>query len=120
VQATTNLLRAFDRFAEHWSPKIIADVNDSQVKIAKIKGEFLWHQHDTQDELFYVVRGSMVIRMRDRDVELEEGDLFVVPRGVEHQPVAKQEAWILLVEPQGTLNTGNVIDARTVTSPERL
>lgn len=120
VSQATNLLRAFGRFEEHWSPRIVADVNDCQVKIAKIQGEFVWHKHDTQDELFYVVRGSMVIRLRDSDVHLQEGDFYVVPRGVEHQPVAEREAWILLIEPQGTLNTGNVVNARTVTSPQRL
>ncbi len=115
-----NLAEAFGRFAEHWSPKIVATLNDYDVKLAKVKGEFVWHQHADTDELFLVVKGKLRIRERNRDVELEEGDLYVVPRGVEHCPVAEDEAQILLLEPRGTVNTGNVRNERTVAGDQRL
>lgn len=115
-----NLAQKLALFGEHWSPRIVADVNDCQVKLAKFQGEFVWHQHDHEDELFLVLEGRLRMDFRDRQVWLERGELIVVPRGVEHRPVAEQEVHVLLVEPRGTLNTGDVREARTVERPERL
>ncbi|MFB4422761.1 cupin domain-containing protein [Streptomyces sp. QL37] len=95
------------QFSELWSPKIVAGVNDYEVKLAKVKGEFVWHTHEDTDELFLVVTGRLTIRLRDGDVTLDPGELFVVPRGVEHCPVAEEETAILLLEPAGTVNTGD-------------
>jgi mannose-6-phosphate isomerase-like protein (cupin superfamily) len=110
-----NLAQKFDRFDEYWSPRIAGELNDSYVKLAKLKGEFVWHQHDNEDELFLVVKGHLTIRLRDRDVELDAGEFVIIPRGVEHLPVAKEEVHVLLLEPKSTLNTGNVRSERTVT-----
>ncbi|MBI5296636.1 MAG: cupin domain-containing protein [Chloroflexi bacterium] len=103
------------KFFEHWSPKIVAQMNDYHVKLAKVQGEFVWHDHPETDELFLVVEGELTILFRDGQVTLKAGDLYVVPRGVEHKPVAAQECHILLFEPAGTLNTGTVQNDRTVT-----
>jgi mannose-6-phosphate isomerase-like protein (cupin superfamily) len=115
-----NLRHKFSLFDEYWSPKIVGELNGQQVKLAKLKGEFVWHYHETEDELFLVVKGRLVIRLRERDVVLEEGEFFIVPRGVEHQPVAEEEAHVLLFEPQSTLNTGNVRSQHTVESLDTL
>jgi len=116
-----NLDEAFSRFDEQWSPRVVADVNDHQVKLARLEGEFVWHHHEHEDELFLVIDGELTIRLRDGDVHLKPGELFVVPRGVEHQPVADRgEVRILLLEPRTTLNTGEVRNERTVDDPERL
>ena len=115
-----NLAEKFARFSDHWSPKVVGEVNEMQVKLVKLKGEFLWHQHENEDELFLVVAGRLVIRLRDRDVSLGPGEFFVVPRGVEHQPVAQDECQVVLLEPKGTLNTGNVTNERTLAELERL
>ena len=109
-----NIKEKFGLFEDRWSPKVIGEVNDAYVKAVKLKGEFVWHHHDEEDELFLVVKGSMVIKLRDRDIHLEEGEFVVIPRGVEHLPVAEEEAHVLLLEPKSTLNTGNVTDERTV------
>ncbi|MBO6938321.1 MAG: cupin domain-containing protein [Deltaproteobacteria bacterium] len=115
------LAEAFQQFTEHWSPKIVGDVNDVQVKVAKLEGEFVWHQHENEDELFLVVQGRLRMRFRDRDVLLDPGELIIVPRGVEHLPVAEDgECQVLLVEPKTTLNTGDADDPRTVRDLERL
>jgi mannose-6-phosphate isomerase-like protein (cupin superfamily) len=115
-----NLAQKFGLFDDLWSPKIVAELNGQAVKLAKLQGEFIWHHHDVEDELFLVVKGRLLVQFRDRDVLLEEGDLIVVPAGVEHKPVAEEEAHVLLFEPQTTLNTGNVQDERTVTEVERI
>lgn len=115
-----NLKEKFAAFTEQWSPRIIAELNGQQVKLAKLEGAFVWHHHEHEDELFLVVRGELTIRLRDRDVVLSEGEFFVVPRGVEHQPVAEREAHVLLFEPSSTLNTGNVEGERTVRELKRL
>ncbi len=119
-----NLAEKFARIDEYWSPRIVADVQTMQVKLARIKGEFVWHHHEYEDELFFVVRGRLLIQVQEdsqpRDIWLDEGELLVIPRGVEHRPVAEDEVWIMLLEPQGTLNTGNVRDAHTIDEPERL
>ncbi len=115
-----NLAQKFSLFDEYWSPKIVGELNGQVVKIAKLKGEFLWHHHEAEDELFLVVKGRMVINLRDQDVTLEEGEFFIVPRGVEHKPVAEEEAHILMFEPESTWNTGNVQSERTVEEPETI
>lgn len=115
-----DLEAAFGTFDERWNPRIVAALNGQEVKIAKVEGAFDRHAHDDEDELFLVVRGRLRIEFDDGDATLEEGQILVVPRGVPHRPVADEEAWILLFEPAGTLNTGNVRTARTVESPRRL
>ncbi len=109
-----NLLEKFGSFQDHWSPKVAADINDFQLKLVKLKGEFVWHHHADEDELFLVARGRLTIRFRDGEVVLEPNDFLVVPRGVEHMPVAEEEAWVVLLEPATTRNTGNVTSERTV------
>ena len=101
------------QFSEHWSPKIIAQMNDYHFKIAKIQGEFVWHDHPETDEVFIILKGQLQIQFRDGSVTLNEGDMFVVPKGVEHKPVAEQECHIMLVEPAGTVNTGDVVNDKT-------
>ena len=101
------------KFSEHWSPKIIAQLNDYHLKLAKVQGEFVWHDHPETDEVFIVVKGQLKILFRDGNVLLNEGEMFVVPKGVEHKPVAENECHILLVEPAGTVNTGDVKDGLT-------
>lgn len=108
-----NFQDKLSKFSEHWSPKIIAQMNDYHFKLAKIEGEFVWHTHPETDEVFIVLRGPLELRFRDGHVLLNEGEMFVVPKGVEHKPIARQECHILLVEPAGTLNTGDVINERT-------
>lgn len=115
-----NLTEAFGAFSERWSPKIVGEVNDAQVKLAKLEGEFVWHHHAEEDELFLVVKGHLTIRLRERDLELDEGEFVIIPRGVEHLPVAAEEAHVLFLEPKGTLNTGNVRNERTVEMLDRL
>jgi mannose-6-phosphate isomerase-like protein (cupin superfamily) len=113
-----NLAEKFSRFQDLWSPRLAGDVNDHAVKLVKIRGEFLWHHHEKEDELFFVVKGSMRLRFRDQDVTLGENEFLIVPKGVEHMPVADEEAWILLFEPKETRNTGNVTSVRTVAAPK--
>ncbi|HEX2994170.1 MAG TPA: cupin domain-containing protein [Anaerolineales bacterium] len=108
-----NLEEKFRKFSEHWSPKIIAQMNDYHFKIAKIQGEFIWHDHPETDEVFIVMKGHLEIQFRDGSVLLDEGQMYIVPKGVEHKPVAVQECHILLVEPAGTVNTGDVVNERT-------
>lgn len=102
-------------FQDYWSPKVVGELNDSFVKLVKLKGEFVWHHHDAEDELFLVIKGALLMRLRDRDVRVEEGEFIIIPRGVEHVPVAEDEVHVLLLEPKSTLNTGNVVNERTVT-----
>lgn len=120
MNRATNIVEQFSRVTEHWSPKVIARVNDQFVKIARIEGEFVWHAHAAEDELFLVVRGRLTIRLEDGDVELAEGDFYVVPRGVRHQPVAAEECWVMLIEPATTLHTGDVTTPLTRTIDEQL
>ena len=108
-----NLAQKFDSFTEHFQQHIVGELNGQEVKIAKVKGEFIWHHHEDADEMFFVVKGSLTIQLRDRDVQIGEGEFFIVPRGVEHRPVAVEEAHIMLFEPADTLNTGNVRNDRT-------
>jgi mannose-6-phosphate isomerase-like protein (cupin superfamily) len=115
-----NLRDKLSQFSEHWSPKIVGELNGQLVKLVKFKGEFVWHHHDHEDEMFLVVRGSFDMHLRDRVVTIREGEFFIVPRGVEHKPVAADEAHVLLFEPATTLNTGNVRNERTRENLERL
>ena len=108
-----NFEKKLSKFSEQWSPKIIAQLNDYHFKLAKVQGEFIWHDHPETDEVFIVVKGHLDILFRDGKVSLTEGEMFVVPMGVEHKPVAESECHILLVEPAGTVNTGNVADVKT-------
>lgn len=108
-----NLAEKFALIEDYWSPRIAGELNDSYVKLAKLKGEFVWHHHEQEDELFLVVRGTLCIQLRDRDLWLREGEFAVIPRGVEHRPVASEEVHVLLLEPKTTVNTGNIQDERT-------
>lgn len=117
---TVNLAAIFASFPDHWSPKVIGDINDFQVKAVKLLGEFVWHHHEKEDELFLVHKGRLLMRFRDREEWVNQGEFVIVPHGVEHQPVAEQECEVILLEPRTTLNTGNVRNERTVTEPERL
>ncbi len=109
-----NLVQAFGLFHEYWSPKIAGELNDAYVKLAKLKGEFVWHHHEAEDELFLVVKGKLLIKLRDRDLWLDEGEFVVIPKGVEHMPVAPDEVHVVLVEPKTTVNTGTERTERTV------
>jgi mannose-6-phosphate isomerase-like protein (cupin superfamily) len=115
-----NLALKFGRFQDYWNPRIIGELNDCHVKAVKLKGEFVWHHHDHEDELFLVVKGTLRMRFRDRDVLVREGEFIIVPRGVEHMPVADEEVHLVLLEPKTTLNTGNIENERTVRELERL
>ena len=115
-----DLREKFASFSEQWSPRIVAELNGQQVKLVKFTGPFVWHSHDREDELFMVVSGRFRMEFRDRNVWLEEGELLVVPRGVEHRPVAEEEAHVLLFEPASTVNTGNVRNELTLTELERI
>jgi mannose-6-phosphate isomerase-like protein (cupin superfamily) len=117
---TINLADKLRQFDEHWSPRIIGQVNDTHIKLVKVSGDFLWHRHDDEDELFFVLSGRLTMRFRDREAVVRPGELIIVPRGVEHQPSAPEETHLLLVEPATTLNTGNVTNERTVAAPEKL
>ena len=115
-----NLGEKLEQIEEHWSPRIVGELNGQHVKLAKLQGEFIWHHHESEDELFLVLHGHLSIHLRDRVIELDEGDFFIVPRGVEHKPIASGEAHVLFLEPTSTLNTGNVRNQRTIETPERL
>lgn len=120
IPEKVSLREKFGSFSERWSPRIAGEVNDAAVKLVKLQGEFLWHHHEAEDELFLVVKGRLTIRFREGDVHLEENEFLIVPRGVEHMPVAAEEAWVLLFEPKTTLNTGNVRNERTVAELKRV
>jgi len=115
-----NLQEKFAQFSEHWSPKIVGELNGQLVKLAKFKGEFVWHKHDEEDELFFVVKGSFVMEFRDKNVAVNEGEFLIVPKGVEHRPVATEEVWVMLFEPASTLNTGDTINELTKYELEKL
>ena len=109
-----NLAEKFKLFEEYWSPKIVGEVNDCYLKVVKFKGEFVWHHHDLEDEMFLVVKGRFLMKLPDGDLQLEAGEFIVIPRGVEHMPVADEEVEVLLIEPKTTLNTGNLKNERTL------
>ena len=102
-----NIAQKFSLFNEHWSPRIVGELNDSHVKLAKLHGEFVWHQHENEDELFLVIKGKLLIKLRERDLWLNEGEFVVIPKGVEHCPAADDEVHVLLLEPKSTINTGD-------------
>jgi mannose-6-phosphate isomerase-like protein (cupin superfamily) len=115
-----NIAQKFTLFNEYWVPYIVGELNDSYVKVDKLKGEFVWHKHEAEDELFLVNKGKLLIKLRDKDVWLEEGEFIIIPKGVEHKPVADQEVHVVLIEPKSTLNTGNVKNEKTVTQLKRI
>jgi mannose-6-phosphate isomerase-like protein (cupin superfamily) len=115
-----NLREKLALFDAHWEPKIVGELNGQHVKLVKFQGEFVWHHHEHEDELFLVVKGGFTMEFRDRNIALEEGEFLIVPRGVEHRPVAEHEVHVLLFEPATTLNTGNVVTERTIAAPARI
>ena len=115
-----NLAEKLASFSSHWKPKIVGELNDQHVKLVKFQGPFVWHHHEAEDEMFLVVKGTLDMEFRERTVSVGEGEFIIVPRGVEHRPVAEEEAHVLLFEPASTLNTGNVHNERTVKEPERI
>ena len=117
---TVNIAQKFSQFDEHWSPKILGEINESYVKAVRFQGEFVWHHHDNEDEMFLVVEGRMRMKFRDHEEVVSPGEFIIVPRGVEHLPVADEETQVLLFEPKSTLNTGNVTNERTLPQLERI
>ncbi|NMO21555.1 cupin domain-containing protein [Pyxidicoccus fallax] len=115
-----NLAQKLALFSEPWSPKVVGDLNGQQVKVVKLQGPFVWHHHENEDELFLVLHGRLRMEFKDRTVDVDPGEFIIVPRGVEHRPVAEEEVHVLLFEPASTLNTGNVRDERTVEQLQRL
>lgn len=115
-----NIAEKLSLFNDHWNPRIIGALNGQHVKLAKVKGEFVWHHHEHEDELFYVLKGELRMEFRDRTEVLRAGEMIIVPRGTEHRPVAEQEVHLMLFEPATTLNTGNVVDAKTRRDPESI
>ena len=115
-----NLDEKLRLITDHWQPHIVGELNGQHVKLAKLHGEFVWHHHAHEDEMFLVLKGKLTMRFRDRDVTVQPGEFIIVPRGVEHQPVADAEVHVLLFEPAGTVNTGNVTDTRTHTDLKRI
>jgi mannose-6-phosphate isomerase-like protein (cupin superfamily) len=115
-----DLKEKFSLFNEYWQPKVVGELNGQYVKLAKLKGEFIWHQHENEDELFMVIKGKLKIKLKGREIDLEEGQFFIIPRGVEHLPVAEEEVHVMLFEPQSVLNTGDQKNDRTVENLERI
>lgn len=115
-QPVINFAEKLKLFDDHWSPRVIAEMNDYQFKLAKLKGEFVWHQHDHTDETFMVISGCLTIELRDASIKLEAGEMYVVPKGVEHKPVALEEVEVLLIEPRGVVNTGDAEDDLTASN----
>lgn len=116
----TTLETAFERVTEYWSPKVIGQVNNQLLKAAKLKGELVWHAHDGEDELFYIVRGSLRIEFEDGPIDLAKGDFLTVPKGVRHNPIAHEECWVLLIEPASTKHTGDEMTSRTRSLEDQL
>jgi len=117
---TINLADKFNSFSDRWSPKIIGELNDFYIKAVKLKGEFVWHHHDQEDEMFLVTKGTLRMRFRDREAVVREGEFIIVPHGIEHLPVADEEVHVVLFEPKSTLNTGNIKNERTVAQLQRI
>ena len=115
-----NLQDKLSRIPEFWSPRIVGELNGQHVKLAKLDGEFIWHHHENEDELFLVLEGRLRMRLRDRDVVIDKGEFLIVPRGVEHLPIAEGATHVLLFEPAGTLNTGNVVSEKTIPTPKHI
>ena len=117
---TVNLADKFSKFQDHFNPRVLGEINDFVVKAVKLKGEFIWHHHDHEDEMFLVVKGTLRMKFRTHEAVVREGEFVIVPHGVEHKPVAEEEAHIILLEPKTTLNTGNIVNERTVSQLERI
>tara|TARA_B110000263_G_C15229237_1_gene473776 strand:- start:296 stop:655 length:360 start_codon:yes stop_codon:yes gene_type:complete len=115
-----NLKKKFNLFNDYWNPKIIGELNDQSIKIAKVKGEFIWHNHKNEDELFLIIKGTLKIKFPNRTVELNEGEILIVPKGVQHKPIAKNEVWLLLFEPNSTKHTGNINSNITIDKFEKI
>jgi len=115
-----DLKEKFSLFSEHWQPKVVGELNGQYVKLVKLKGEFIWHQHENEDELFMVIKGKLKIKLNDREIDLDEGQFFIIPRGVEHLPVAEEEVHVMLFEPQSVLNTGDQKNQRTIETLEKI
>ena len=107
-----NLEKKFKKFTDHWSPKVIGEMNDYQFKLAKVKGDFIWHHHLDTDETFFVIKGKLTIEFKNGKVDIEEGEMYIVPKGVEHKPMASNECQIMIIEPKGVINTGNKMDSK--------
>jgi mannose-6-phosphate isomerase-like protein (cupin superfamily) len=120
MNQSVNLRSEAESLSDYWSPRVLGRVNDQFIKVAKLKGEFVWHKHDDEDELFYIVKGRLIIQYEDGAVTLEEGDFHIVPKGVMHNPLAEQECWIALIEPVSTAHTGDVVTERTKTIEDQL
>ena len=116
----TNIKEKLAQFSDHWNPRIVAELNGQMVKLAKLKGEFVWHSHENEDELFYVISGQLLIEFRDKVEVLNPGELLVVPRGIEHRPVAKEEVEVMLFEPAATINTGETNSELKRTNLEKI
>ena len=117
---TVNLADKFSKFQDHFNPRVLGEINDFVVKAVKLKGEFIWHHHDHEDEMFLVVKGTLRMKFRTHEAVVREGEFVIVPHGVEHMPVAEEEVHIILLEPKTTLNTGNIVNERTVSQLERI
>ena len=115
-----NVQDKLNLFQEYWTPKIVGDLNDSHIKLAKLSGEFTWHKHDNEDELFFVIKGKLLIKLRDQDIYLDEGEFLIIPKGVEHMPVAENEVHVMLIEPKTTLNTGDISNKFTKEKLDRI
>jgi mannose-6-phosphate isomerase-like protein (cupin superfamily) len=120
VIETVNLAQKFSLFNDQWSPKIVGELNDTEIKLAKVQGEFVWHQHENEDEMFLVVTGRLTIKLRDGEVVVNAGEFAIIPRGVEHMPVAEEEVQLMLIEPKSTAHTGSTISERTVAQYDKL
>jgi len=115
-----NLADKFSLFDGFWEPKIVGELNNQYVKLAKLKGEFVWHQHEIEDEFFMLIKGHLTIKLRDRDIELNEGEFYIIPKGVEHMPVAENEVHVLMFEPKSTVNTGSADSDKTISKLEKI
>ena len=115
-----DVIEKFRLFDDHWNPKIIGELNSQEVKLAKLKGEFVWHNHQEEDELFFIIKGTLIIEFKENTVELNQGEMLIVPKGVDHRPIAVEEVWIMLFEPANTKHTGNVKHELTVEKYERI
>lgn len=115
-----NIKEKLDVFDNYWEPKIVGELNESHVKLSKLKGEFIWHHHENEDEMFLVIKGKLLMKFRDKSVQVNEGEFIIVPKGVEHLPVAEEEVHVLLIEPKTTLNTGNVTNDKTVSRLDKI
>jgi mannose-6-phosphate isomerase-like protein (cupin superfamily) len=115
-----NIKEKLSLFSKHWSPKIVGELNDDKVQVVKLKGEFVWHHHEKEDELFWVIKGHLIIHFRDRDVEVNEGEFVIIPHLIEHKPEAPEEVEIVLIEPKEAVNTGNATSDKTVKNQEKI